>query len=259
MLDMELMDDTAMKFLLTNDDGYYAKGIQVLADALTKIGDVTIVAPDRDQSGVSQSLTLRYPIRMRNLGGQHYQIEGTPTDCVHVALSNLLPEPPDWVISGINIGANLGDDVFYSGTVSAAIEGYLAGVNAFAVSLAGETHFESAAHYVVEYLKRWQDHPPYDRQCLWSMNVPDLPLDHIQGIRATRLGQRIEKPKAFPAKDPRGLEAFWCAKHIDPPRDAVEEDSDFKAIYDHYVSLTPLRLDLTDTIKQAKLQTWIEQ
>lgn len=179
-----------MKILVSNDDGVNAQGLHCLSEALCSLGEVIVVAPDRNRSGASNSLTLENPIRVETLEtGKRYSVKGTPTDCVHFAVNKLLDPWPDIVVSGINHGANLGDDVIYSGTVAAATEGRHMGLPAVAISLVGETHFSSAAHYACLLISRLRSHPLPSDQIL-NVNVPDLPLEQIKGIKVTRLGNR---------------------------------------------------------------------
>lgn len=246
-----------MRFLLSNDDGYFATGLQVLAKALMSLGDVTVVAPDRNRSGVSSALTLDTPIRYHLSPEGFFAVTGTPADCVHLATHRLMPEPPDMVIAGINWGSNLGDDTLYSGTVAAAVEGRHLGYPAIAVSLVGNEgrNFATAAHVVSQIVQNLHNHPLENNRIL-NINVPDLPLAEIKGIRVTRLGHRHRADTIIPAQDPKGRPVFW----IGPP--AQEQDSgentDFHAVELGYVSVTPLQVDMTAYGSIAPMQQWLD-
>jgi 5'-nucleotidase len=233
-----------MKILISNDDGYMAEGIKALADALSTIGDITVVAPDRNRSGASNSLTLENPLRLNKLDNGVYRVEGTPTDCVHLAITGLLEEEPDMVVSGINSGANLGDDVLYSGTVAAAMEGRFLGLPAIAISLASHTgiHYETAA-WVAQKLVKQLQHTALPADTILNVNVPDLPVDEITGFESTRLGHRHKAEPVIKEFDPRGREMYW----VGPAGE--EQDAgpgtDFDAIRRGAVSVTPLQVDLT--------------
>jgi 5'-nucleotidase len=237
-----------MKILVSNDDGVNAQGLHCLSE-------VIVVAPDRNRSGASNSLTLENPIRVETLEtGKRYSVKGTPTDCVHFAVNKLLDPWPDIVVSGINHGANLGDDVIYSGTVAAATEGRHMGLPAVAVSLVGETHFASAAHYACLLVSRLRTHPLPSDQIL-NVNVPDLPLEQIKGIKVTRLGNRHRGEKMIVMQDPRGKPVYW----IGPPGEKQDagEGTDFHAIEQGYVSITPLQVDMTAYGSVSELTTWV--
>lgn len=244
-----------MKILVSNDDGVNAQGLHCLSEALCSLGEVIVVAPDRNRSGASNSLTLENPIRVETLEtGKRYSVKGTPTDCVHFAVNKLLDPWPDIVVSGINHGANLGDDVIYSGTVAAATEGRHMGLPAVAVSLVGETHFASAAHYACLLVSRLRTHPLPSDQIL-NINVPDLPLEQIKGIKVTRLGNRHRGEKMIVMQDPRGKPVYW----IGPPGEKQDagEGTDFHAIEQGYVSITPLQVDMTAYGSVSELTTWV--
>ena len=247
-----------MHFLVSNDDGFDAPGIKVLADAVATLGGVTIAAPDRDRSGASNSLTLDLPIRVMRRGEGRFRIAGTPTDCVHLALTGLLEEPPDMVVSGINYGANLGDDVIYSGTVAAAMEGRFLGLPAMAVSLVTKgraQHFATAGHAAVQIVSRLLTDPlPADT--ILNVNVPDLPLAEIAGFEVTRLGHRHKAEPCVPTADPRGRPLYWIG-----PAGAEDDDgpgTDFNAIRRKYVSVTPIHTDLTRYQALEKVAHWFE-
>lgn len=245
-----------MHILLSNDDGYEAPGIICLAQTLADIARLTVVAPDRNRSGASNSLTLEYPIRAHTMANGVIRVDGTPTDCVHLAITGLLAEEPDMVISGINAGANLGDDVIYSGTVAAAMEGRFLGLPAIAVSLVGHTpvHYETAARVVlrlVEQLLR----SPLPTDTILNVNVPDRPYMELAGMQTTRLGHRHKAEPVVRAKDPRGRDIFW----VGPA--GLEADAgpgtDFHAIRQGFVSVTPLQVDLTRYSALDNLQAWL--
>lgn len=232
-----------MNILLSNDDGFSAPGIQCLRSMLSTSHHVITVAPDRERSGASNSLTLENPLRLQSQGTDFYSLNGTPTDCVHLALTGLYTDPPDIVISGINAGENLGDDVLYSGTVAAAMEGRYLGYPAIAVSIASHRpqHFASAAKAVQELLPKIPDYP--EGNMILNINVPDLPWEQIKGFQVTRLGQRHRAEPVIRTTDPRGREIFW----IGPPGKEQDagEGTDFYAVRNGYVSITPLHSDLT--------------
>lgn len=247
-----------MRVLVSNDDGVDAHGLRVLARRLADVGEVTVVAPDRDRSGASNSLTLDRPLRAVQLDDGRWRVAGTPTDCVHLALSGLLEHEPDIVVSGINDSANLGDDVIYSGTVSAAMEGRFLGLPSIAVSLATRDHkglhYDSAAEAVLLLLRRLPLDPlPADT--ILNVNVPDRPWDEIRGLAVTRLGRRHRSAPCVRDADPRGRTIYW----IGPPGD-VEDDgpgTDFHAIRDGWVSITPIHVDLTRYQALEKVSGWV--
>ena len=238
-----------MNILLSNDDGFIALGINILRDKLSEFANVTTIAPDRDRSGASNSLTLETPLRITERGEKFYSVNGTPTDCVHLALTGLYEDnEPDIVISGINAGANMGDDVIYSGTVAAAMEGRNLGLPAIAVSIASFTpkYFESAAAAVIELLNKL---PSLDliaedyATTILNVNVPDLPYEKIKGFQETRLGKRHKAEPVIRSKDPRGDEIFWVGP-VGEEADAGE-GTDFYAVQNGYISVTPIHIDLT--------------
>jgi len=247
------------RFLLSNDDGYQAPGLQMLHRALQELDkEVFVVAPDRDRSGASNSLTLDMPLRMYRAPNGFRFINGTPTDCVHLALTgdDVLPYEPDMVISGINSSANLGDDVLYSGTVAAAMEGRFLGRPAMAVSLAGgisPSHFDTAAQAVRLLLERLEQEPlPADT--LLNVNVPDLPWEQINGFEVTRLGHRHRAEPAVSARDPRGQRIYWVGS-VGSGKDAGP-GTDFHAVGANKISITPLQVDLTHRSHLARLCAW---
>jgi 5'-nucleotidase len=249
---------SSMHILISNDDGYQAPGIRALAEALSAIARVTVVAPDRDRSGASNSLTLDSPIRARRMDDGVTCVDGTPTDCVHLAITGLLDTEPDMVIAGINAGANLGDDVLYSGTVAAAMEGRFLGLPAIAVSLASEKprHYDTAAGVALDLVKRLQsDTLPADT--ILNVNVPDVPADRLGAMQATRLGHRHKSEPVIPMEDPRGRPVYW----VGPA--GLEQDAgpgtDFHAVRTGHVSVTPLDVDLTRYTALELVGNWLER
>jgi 5'-nucleotidase len=247
-----------MRVLVSNDDGVDAPGIRVLADALCALGDVTVVAPDRDRSGASNSLTLDQPIRVLRMDNGHYRVAGTPTDCVHLAITGLLERDPDIVVSGINNSANMGDDVIYSGTVAAAMEGRFLGLPAIAVSLASRDHkpkhFPTAARAAVEIVKRLVAEPlPADT--ILNVNVPDRPWGEIRGFEVTRLGHRHRAEPCVKQVDPRGRPIWWIgaagAEKDDGP------GTDFHAVRTGHISITPIHVDLTRYQALERVAGWV--
>jgi 5'-nucleotidase len=245
-----------VKILVSNDDGYFAPGITLLAEALRQLGEVTVVAPERDRSGASNSLTLDRPLTVRRAPNGFFSVNGTPTDCVHIAVTGLLDFLPDLVVSGVNFGANMGDDTIYSGTVAAAAEGYLLGIPSVALSLASKTgeHFESAigvALEVVERLKR----RPFDAPVLLNVNVPDVAPEMLRGMEITRLGRRHKAEPVVKLQTPRGETAYW----IGPAGGAADAGpgTDFHAVETRRVSVTPLRMDLTHNAQLDAAKEWL--
>ena len=236
-----------MRVLVSNDDGVDAPGIQILAEALRRaVHEVMVVAPDRDRSGASNSLTLDVPIRTRRIDAQTCAVAGTPTDCVHLALTGMLDYDPDIVVSGINNSANLGDDVIYSGTVSAAMEGRFLGLPAVAVSMVTQNHeahhFETAARAAVEIVARLKADPlPADT--ILNVNVPDLAWADVLGFEVTRLGNRHRSEPCVPQNDPRGRTVYWIGP-AGPEQDAGA-GTDFHAVRTGHISITPIHVDLT--------------
>ncbi|MDV5171516.1 5'/3'-nucleotidase SurE [Photobacterium rosenbergii] len=245
-----------MRILISNDDGIFAEGIKTLAKVLSEVGEVTVVAPDRNRSGASNSLTLDNPLRIRHEGEQQISVEGTPTDCVHFALNEWLDDRPDVVVAGINHGANLGDDVLYSGTVAAATEGHFLGVPAIAVSLVGDQHFDTAAQVVKQVLQKMQSAPLPSNKIL-NINVPDVAYSELGSWQVTRLGARHRAENMVRGTDPRGKELYW----LGPPGPCQDAGpgTDFYAIEQRCVSITPLQVDLTAHDALAGLSMWIEQ
>ncbi len=246
-----------MRILISNDDGYQSSGIRILADTLSEVATVDVVAPDRDRSGASNSLTLDSPIRAHQADNGFTYVDGTPTDCVHLAITGLLDVEPDMVVAGINAGANLGDDVLYSGTVAAAMEGRFLGLPAIAVSLVSERprHFESAARVTLDLVRRLLSNSlPADT--ILNVNVPDLPLDELAGMQVTRLGHRHKSEAVVQMHDPRGRPVYW----VGPA--GSEQDAgpgtDFHAVRSGHVSVTPLDVDLTRYTALEGVSSWLE-
>ncbi|MBT8085081.1 MAG: 5'/3'-nucleotidase SurE [Woeseia sp.] len=246
-----------MKILVSNDDGYLATGINALADALAEIAEVIVVAPDRNHSGASNSLTLHSPLRIRRVKEHWYCVNGTPSDSVHLALSGYLDFEPDIVVSGVNHGANLGDDVIYSGTVAAAMEGRFLGFPAIAVSLVGRraTHFETAARVACDLVQKLQ-HRTLEPDVILNVNVPDRPYAELQGVQATRLGFRHRSEPLIRDKDPHDRTIYWIGP-AGPGQDAGP-GTDFEAIERGAVAVTPLKVDLTRHEAVGPLTEWLE-
>jgi 5'-nucleotidase len=245
-----------MKILISNDDGVYAPGLAMLYECLSGLGEVTVIAPDRDRSAASNSLTLATPIRIRELDNGFISVDGTPADCVYVGLRALLKEQPKMIVSGINSGENLGDDVLYSGTVAAAMEGRFLGFPSMAVSLAGEHDQYEAAGRVVQILVRHLMRHPLPTDTILNVNIPNLPFDEIKGYKVTRLGRRHPSANMIQDKDPRGKTIYWVGA-VGGEQDAGE-GTDFNAINNGYVSITPLEIDLTRFKVMDDLQYWVE-
>jgi len=247
-----------MHILITNDDGYQAPGIRLLAQELSRVADISVVAPDRNKSGASNSLTLMRPLRVEQSPEGSYFVDGTPTDCVHLALSGLLQESPDMVVSGINSGPNLGDDVLYSGTVAGAMEGRYLGLPALAVSLVGKPPrlYHSAAEITRRVVERLR-HDPLPDDTLLNLNVPDLAIEQLAGIRATRLGFRHKAESMVRQNDPYGRPVYW----VGPPGEAQDAGpgTDFHAVENAIASVTPMQIDLTRHNGIDPLQDWLER
>jgi 5'-nucleotidase len=245
-----------MRILVTNDDGYLAGGIQTLAEAAAALGTVHVVAPDREQSATSHSLTLHYPLRVRKAGGGVSVVDGTPTDCVMLAVGELLDERPDFVLSGINHGANLGDDVLYSGTVAAAMEATILGIPAIALSHVGKDHDHLAdwADQLKPLLAQLMTRTDFPAETLLNVNLPPVRPHEVAGVRVTTLGRRAYVGSLTRAQDPNGREYFWIgggeSKWWGGP------ESDFHAIHEGYISVTPLHLDLTNYRLLEDLGSW---
>ncbi len=245
-----------MKLLLSNDDGVHAAGLHALHTELNKHHEITVIAPDRNCSGASNALSLTNPLRIQQMQSGFYAVNGTPSDCVHVGLNSFLKEEPHMVVSGINHGANLGDDVIYSGTVAAATEGRYMGLPAVAVSLCSYQggHFETAAVMAARIIAHLQAHPLPPDQIL-NINVPNLPLEDIKGIKVTRQGRRHRAESMVRDTDPFGREIFWYGP-VGQEQDAGP-GTDFHAIANGYVSVTPLSVDMTAYASMDDLTQWI--
>jgi len=245
-----------VKILVSNDDGYFAPGITLLAQALARLGEVTVVAPERDRSGASNSLTLDRPLVVRRAANGYYSVNGTPTDCVHIAVTGLLDFTPDVIVSGVNLGANMGDDTIYSGTVAAAVEGYLLGIPSLAVSLTSKAggHFDSAIGVALQLVERFS-RAPFGEPVLLNVNVPDVAPERLRGIEVTRLGKRHKAEPVIKLTTPRGESAYW----IGPAGGAADAGpgTDFHAIDNQRVSVTPLRMDLTHTAQLSRASEWL--
>ena len=245
-----------MRILVSNDDGYFSPGIMLLAEGLRKLGEVTVVAPERDRSGSSNSLTLDRPLTVRRAPNGFFSVNGTPTDCVHLAVTGLLDFVPDVVVSGVNLGANMGDDTIYSGTVAAAAEGYLLGIPSLAVSLADKEgkHFDSAVGVALELVERLRRRPPGE-PVLLNVNVPDVAATGLRGMEVTRLGRRHKAEPVVKIRTPRGENAYW----IGPAGSAADAGpgTDFHAVEQQRVSITPLHMDLTASAQLALAREWL--
>lgn len=245
-----------MKILVSNDDGYFAPGITLLAEALRQLGEVTVVAPERDRSGASNSLTLDRPLTVRRAPNGFFSVNGTPTDCVHIAVTGLLDFTPDVVVSGVNLGANMGDDTIYSGTVAAAVEGYLLGIPSVAVSLASKAgeHFETAIGVALKMVERLS-RQPFGEAVLLNVNVPDIAPAQLGAMEVTRLGKRHKAEPVVKLQTPRGETAYW----IGPAGAAADAGpgTDFHAVESGRVSVTPLRMDLTHGSQLARAKEWL--
>ena len=246
-----------MHILLSNDDGCLAPGLSMLAQKLSEVARVTVVAPDRNRSAASNSLTLDMPLRVKKMENGFFSVDGTPTDCVHLAITGLLEEDPSIVFSGINNGENMGDDVLYSGTVAAATEGRFLGLPSIAISINASQpqYYETAACIAVQLLKTLKAQSlPADT--ILNVNVPDLPIEKIKGLKATRLGQRHRSEPVIEARDPRNKKIYW----VGPPgaQQDAGEGTDFHAVEHGYVSVTPLKIDLTNYQRLEHLGDWLE-
>lgn len=246
-----------MRILLSNDDGYFAPGLACLAEALSVIADIIVVAPERDRSGASNSLTLDRPLSLRKSHNGFFYVNGTPTDCVHLAVTGMLDALPDMVVSGINDGANMGDDTVYSGTVAAATEGFLLGVPSFAFSLASISagNFPTAARIAKEMVQRFERdklHGPL----LLNVNVPDVGYDQLQGVEVTRLGRRHKAEPVIKSQSPRGETVYWVGA-AGSAQDAGE-GTDFLAVQRNRVSVTPLQIDLTRYGQLDAVKQWLK-
>lgn len=249
-----------MRLLLSNDDGILARGLDVLERAARPLGEIWVVAPDREQSATSHSLTLHHPLRPIKLGDRRWQVDGTPTDCVMLAIEALLPERPDFVLSGINHGPNMGEDVLYSGTVAAAMEGLALGVPSIAVSFAGrvlrsdDSQLEEQVEPLTRLFKHLTSLPAFPADTLFNVNLPAVPAKDVKGVKLTRLGRRVFSDSLTPMKDPWGREIFWIGGGS--VAWSGSDDSDFRAVKDGYISVTPLHLDLTAKDRLEDSAVW---
>jgi 5'-nucleotidase len=245
-----------MHILLCNDDGYFSPGLSALADKLSDLGRVTVVAPEGDRSGASNSLTLDRPLWVRQAQSGYFYVNGTPTDCVHIAMTGLLDEKPDLVVSGINDGANLGDDTIYSGTVAAATEGHLMGVPGLALSIvkAGYAHLDSAVRVAHSLVEQMIANPPAPGTLL-NVNIPSLPYPQLQGVKATRLGKRNTPEPVVQVENPRGKTIYWIGA-AGSAREAGP-GTDFHAVENGWVSVTPLQVDLSADQQVKRTEQWL--
>jgi len=246
-----------MLILLSNDDGYSAPGLAALAHAMSEFGEIVVVAPESERSGASNSLTLDRPLRVRRASNGFMHVNGTPTDCVHMAVTGILERLPGLVVSGVNDGANMGDDTLYSGTVAAATEGYLLGIPSIAVSLVTQddgNHYATAARVAADLVRRYQ-RDPIPQPMLLNVNVPDVPYDSLQGVEATRLGKRHKAEPVIKARDPRGRDVYWVGA-AGEAQDAGP-GTDFHALAQGKVSVTPLQIDLTHTTQIDPVRRWL--
>lgn len=244
-----------MKFLISNDDGYFAAGLMALAQTLARYGEVVVVAPERDRSGASNSLTLDRPLNVRKAPSGFYFVDGTPTDCVHLAVTGMLDFRPDMIFSGINHGSNAGDDTLYSGTVAAATEGFLLGIPSVAVSLASPGKYLATASQVVESLLQRCISHPFTEPILLNVNIPDIPSDRLTGTKVTRLGRRHPAAPVIKSQNPRGETIYWVGP-VSNAQDATD-GTDFWAITNNMVSVTPLMVDLTAHVQLDGIKTWL--
>jgi len=246
-----------MRILLSNDDGYFAPGLNILAEHLSKLAEITIVAPERNRSGASNSLTLDRPLSVRKANNGFFYVNGTPTDCVHIALTGLMDAVPDMVISGINDGANMGDDTIYSGTVAAAMEGYLLEIPSMAISMSqhNSVHFETAARVTVELVQKHLA-SGFTSPTLLNVNVPDVPYDQLKGRAITRLGKRHKADPVIQLKTPRGDTVYWVGA-AGKPNDGGE-GTDFYAVAHNQVSISPIQVDLTKHSQLDELRNWLK-
>ena len=245
-----------MRILLSNDDGYYAPGLAALAEAMRGMGEVTVVAPERNRSGASNSLTLDRPLLLKEAPNGFFYVNGTPTDCVHLAVTGMLDHEPDMVLSGINWGPNMGDDTIYSGTVAAAMEGYLLGVPSVALSLASFSgrNFATAGRVARMLAERFRDRP-FGAPVLLNVNVPDVPYEMLKGTRITRLGRRHKAEPVVKQVSPRGDTVYWVGA-AGAAADAGE-GTDFHAVNNDWVSVTPLQVDLTHASQLDRAREWL--
>lgn len=246
-----------MRILLSNDDGYFAPGLARLAEALAPLAQTTVVAPERNRSGASNSLTLDRPLMLHQAPNGFHYVNGTPTDCVHLAVTGMLPQMPEMVVSGINLGANMGDDTIYSGTVAAATEGFLLGIPSIAVSLIGKEgkHFETAGKVAAMLVEKYQKQA-FQEPFLLNVNVPDVPYGELRGVMVTRLGKRHKAEPVVKSINPRGDIVYWVGA-VGGAQDGGE-GTDFYAVEHGWASVTPLQIDLTRFSQMDKLKGWLQ-
>ena len=250
------MNNRRPRILISNDDGYFAPGIASLVGVLSQIADITVVAPEQDRSGASNSLTLDRPLLLKKAASGFNYVNGTPTDCVHLAVTGMLSELPDMVVSGINLGANMGDDTIYSGTVAAATEGYLLGIPSIAISLNSRStdNLDTAAMVALQVVERCL-RKPFNEPVLLNVNVPDVPLNKMAGIKTTRLGKRHKAEPVVRMMSPRGETCYWIGA-AGAAQDAGE-GTDFHAVANSYSSITPLQIDLTHVRQIDAVVSWL--
>lgn len=246
-----------MRILLSNDDGYFSPGIAALADALKDLAEIVVVAPERNRSGASNSLTLDRPLSLRKAANGFYFVDGTPTDCVHLAVTGILDPLPDMIVSGINHGANMGDDTIYSGTVAAATEGFLLGIPSIAVSLTSfeGKHFDAAGRVARNLVQRFM-RQPMGQPVLLNVNVPDLPYEELGGMEVTRLGKRHKAEPVVKMQSPRRETVYWIGA-AGGAQDAGP-GTDFHAVERGMVSVTPLQIDLTHVSQLPAIRAWMQ-
>ena len=246
-----------MRILLSNDDGYFAPGLSALADALGDLGEVVVVAPEQNRSGASNSLTLDRPLHLKQAQSGFYFVNGTPTDCVHLAVTGMLDAMPDIIVSGVNLGANMGDDTIYSGTVAAATEGYLLGIPSIAISLTSfeGKNFASAGQVARELVERYV-RQPLKEPVLLNVNVPDIPYSELKGFEVTRLGRRHKAEPVVKTVSPRNETLYWIGA-AGAAADAGP-GTDFNAVERGCVSLTPLQIDLTHAGQMPSIVQWMK-
>jgi 5'-nucleotidase len=246
-----------MRILLSNDDGYFAPGLAALYEALAGLGEIVVVAPEQNRSGASNSLTLDRPLFLKKDASGFYFVNGTPTDCVHLAVTGMLDDLPDIIVSGINNGANMGDDTIYSGTVAAATEGFLLGIPSIAISMTSfeGTHYETAGRVARELVERHVNNP-IKQPVLLNVNVPDIPYSELQGMEVTRLGRRHKAEPVVKMNSPRNETVYWVGAAGAAADAGV--GTDFNAIEQNRVSITPLQIDLTHTTQLSAIRDWMK-
>lgn len=243
--------------LCTNDDGIHAVGLKTLIEIASELGDVQVVAPDREQSATSHSLTVHRPLRATRTPEGHHVIDGTPTDCVLIGINQLLENPPDFVLSGVNHGPNMGEDVLYSGTVAAAMEGTILGIPAIAVSYSSRAadRIPGYSRLLTDLIGSLIQREDFPEETFFNVNLPDIPVDEVKGIRVTTLGRRVYSDSLTRREDPSGREYFWIGGGVSSW--TGREDSDFRAVQAGYVSVTPLHLDLTNYRLISEVRSWM--